>query len=402
MGITLGGRKGIFLKMLAHAGAIDYESIRIFYTGISSTIRNNDIAYLTRNGYIAKENSGDTNKKTYFYLTQKGKKKVLGNDSASVWDCAMYISGNAFTNRMPVRAKTDQEKVARCISQSKILSEMYHSKTTFFYSDKEDLFQNSERIEKCFDWINKEDGTASGIVSMIQAEQGRNYKEYTTIYDDYLKEELRSKNVYYLASEIKGEDNPLLRQSRALGCLQTPTTPYVIYDCGNRVMKWKKSAEMGMRQWISEAYQGRYKERYERDSSFVKGLFIIKDYSIIERIISEEKRNRMYGNLTLLQMVYQKNYFAKIEELKYYQNLDQLVDIYNQIAEIYNLERRSDGEILYQGKPALMGILFNINRFVNPGEAYVFCLSSQAEIYEMSGRKPIIVDKIIEEKENEI
>ena len=60
---------------------------------------------------------------------------------------------------------------------------------------------------------------------MIQAEQGRNYKEYTTIYDDYLKEELRSKNVYYLASEIKGEDNPLLRQSRALGCLQTPTHP---------------------------------------------------------------------------------------------------------------------------------------------------------------------------------
>ena len=229
MGITLGGRKGIFLKMLAHAGAIDYESIRIFYTGISSTIRNNDIAYLTRNGYIAKENSGDTNKKTYFYLTQKGKKKVLGNDSASVWDCAMYISGNAFTNRMPVRAKTDQEKVARCISQSKILSEMYHSKTTFFYSDKEDLFQNSERIEKCFDWINKEDGTASGIVSMIQAEQGRNYKEYTTIYDDYLKEELRSKNVYYLASEIKGEDNPLLRQSRALGCL--PTTHLALSYC---------------------------------------------------------------------------------------------------------------------------------------------------------------------------
>ena len=75
MGITLGGRKGIFLKMLAHAGAIDYESIRIFYTGISSTIRNNDIAYLTRNGYIAKENSGDTNKKTYFYLTQKWKKR---------------------------------------------------------------------------------------------------------------------------------------------------------------------------------------------------------------------------------------------------------------------------------------------------------------------------------------
>lgn len=402
MRLTMGGRKGIFLKMLAHAGAIDYESIRIFYTGISASIRNKDVQYLTNNGFIAKESMGDAGKKKYFYLTEKGKKAVLGNDSATVWDCAMYISGNAFTNRMPVRSKMDQEKVRRCISQSKLLAEMYHSKTTVFFSEKEDLFYNTDRIEKCFNTINNEDGTPSGIVRKIQIERGSKYKEYTSIYDDYLKKELRSRNIYYLAAEIKGEDNPLLRQSRALGCLQTPTAPYVIYDCGNRVMKWKKSAEMGMRQWIGEAYRGKYKERYERDTSFVKGLFLVKDYSIIERIISEEKRNRMLGNLTLLQMVYQKNYFATIDELRFYQNLDQLVDIYNRIAEIYDLERRNDGEILYHGEPALMGILFNINQYVNPNERYVFCLSSQAEMYEMSGRIPVTVDDIVKEIEDEI
>lgn len=99
---------------------------------------------------------------------------------------------------------------------------------------------------------------------------------------------------------------------------------------------------------ISEAYRGMYKERYEGDSSFVKGLFLIKDYSIIERILSEEKSNRIFGNLTLLQMTYDKNYFAKIEELKYYQNLDLLINVYNRIAEIYKLQRDEDGEIMYK------------------------------------------------------
>ena len=61
-------------------------------------------------------------------------------------------------------------------------------------------------------------------------------------------------------------------------------------------------------------------------------------------------------------MTYDKNYFAKIEEMKYYQNLDLLINVYNRIAEIYELQRDKDGEIMYKGKPALMGILFNINR----------------------------------------
>lgn len=90
---------------------------------------------------------------------------------------------------------------------------------------KKDLYDNHDRIEECFNLINPDDGTASGIVGRMQAEQGDDYKEYTTIYDDYLRKEYRSQNVYYLAAEIKGKDNPLLRQSRALGCLQTPTAP---------------------------------------------------------------------------------------------------------------------------------------------------------------------------------
>lgn len=399
MRLTMKGRRGILLKMIAHAGAIDYQAIRIYYSGYPKSYQNKDLYYLTTHGYISKENQRDKNKLSYFYLTDKGKKTVLGSDSESVWDCAIYLSGNAFTNRMPVRSKVDEEKVKRCISQSRVLAAMYHSRTTVFFMGKKDLYDNHDRIEECFNLINPDDGTASGIVGRMQAEQGDDYKEYTTIYDDYLRKEYRSQNVYYLAAEIKGKDNPLLRQSRALGCLQTPTAPYVIYDCGDRVMKWKRSAEEGMKHWISEAYRGMYKERYEGDSSFVKGLFLIKDYSIIERILSEEKSNRIFGNLTLLQMTYDKNYFAKIEELKYYQNLDLLINVYNRIAEIYKLQRDEDGEIMYKGKPALMGILFNINRFVSTRESYVFCLSSQKDIYELSGRRAIVIDEIAKEVE---
>ena len=104
----------------------------------------------------------------------------------------MYLSGNAFTNRMPVRSKVDEEKVKRCISQSRVLAAMYDSKTTVFFADKKDLYDNHDRIEECFDLINPDDGTASGIVGRMQAEKGNDYKEYTTIYDDYLREEYRN------------------------------------------------------------------------------------------------------------------------------------------------------------------------------------------------------------------
>lgn len=56
MRLTMKGRRGILLKMIAHAGAIDYQAIRIYYSGYPKSYQNKDLYYLTTHGYISKEN----------------------------------------------------------------------------------------------------------------------------------------------------------------------------------------------------------------------------------------------------------------------------------------------------------------------------------------------------------
>lgn len=76
MRLTMKGRRGILLKMIAHAGAIDYQAIRIYYSGYPKSYQNKDLYYLTTHGYISKENQRDKNKLSYFYLTDKGKNGI--------------------------------------------------------------------------------------------------------------------------------------------------------------------------------------------------------------------------------------------------------------------------------------------------------------------------------------
>ena len=102
MRLTMKGRRGILLKMIAHAGAIDYQAIRIYYSGYPKSCQNRDLSFLTTHGYISKENQRDKDKLSYFYLTDKGKRAVLGSDSESVWDCAMYLSGNKVQKVKPI------------------------------------------------------------------------------------------------------------------------------------------------------------------------------------------------------------------------------------------------------------------------------------------------------------
>lgn len=386
--------KGYFLKILAMSGAIDLTAARTFFQDPKK--QNIHISYLKKREYIEKVR---IRKRSYYYLTEKGKMLVLGCNSETVWDCALYLSGNATTNIMPITTLEGAMKVQRCLYQGRILSSMYQARIPIFYMDKEDIYGNKERICEAFHLID-ESGIPSEIVEKMQNKMGLEYREratkYAKRYGIYLEGSRgEKKSVYYTSTEIKGSKNPALRQSRALGCLVTEVAPYVMYYMDNAVMKWKRTWEDNMQKWIGRTYEDRYQTRFPGDTSFVRGLYIIRSYDIIKRIISEEKGNRIMGNMTLQQLTYKKNHYAKLDELIYYQDPLFMVSIMNKIAKQYPVKDPA-GNMKLDGRKAWFGILFNVEDMTQMTAGYVFCLESQAKLYEELGMSPIVVDSIIE------
>lgn len=399
MGITMDTTKGHFLKILAMSGAIDLTAARTFFNDPKK--QNNHISYLKKQGYIEKIRM---RKKTYYYLTEEGKTLVLGCDSRSVWDCALYLSGNVTTNIMPITTLEGAMKVQRCLYQGRILASMYQARIPIFYHDKEDMYGNKERIREAFEVID-ESGIPSEIVEKRQNKMGLEYKErvtkYAKKYGIYLEGSSREpKSIYYTSTEIKGSKNPALRQSRALGCLVTEVAPYVIYYMDNAVIKWKKTWEDNMQKWIGRTYEQKYRTRYPGDTAFVRGLYIIGNYDIINRIITEEKENKIMGNMTLQQLTYKKNHYAKLDEIIYYQDPIYMISIMNKIVQQYPVKNPA-GKMTIDGKKAQFGILFNVEDMKLMNGGYVFCLESQAKLYENLGMSPIVIDSIIKEIDKE-
>ena len=102
--------------------------------------------------------------------------------------------------------------------------------------------------------------------------------EYDKRYGLYLYgREEKSLATYYPVMEIKNHKNPALKQSRALGCLVVKkNAPYAIYYMDDNLIRWKPKAEADMRKWVGNACEKLFKGRYQGDSEFVRGLFIVK------------------------------------------------------------------------------------------------------------------------------
>lgn len=297
------GTKGYFLKIIAMSGAIDLEGIRIFYqTHNGRRVKDKNMKILRENGYIQK---AVFRRKSYYHLTQKGKDIVLAGEVKNTLDCSEYLTGNVVTNIMPLSYKDNKDKVQRCIYQGRILAEMYQGRIPIFWTDKEDIFKNEKKVRYVLEQRMEEAGSkkdtlmnmAEYVSAAKRSELGLDddaweRHEYDKRYGLYLYgREEKSLATYYPVMEIKNHKNPALKQSRALGCLVVKkNAPYAIYYMDDNLIRWKPKAEADMRKWVGNACEKLFKGRYQGDSEFVRGLFIVKNYEVVYRMIMEEEQ----------------------------------------------------------------------------------------------------------------
>ena len=220
--------------------------------------------------------------------------------------------------------------------------------------------------------------------------------EYDKRYGLYLYgREEKSLATYYPVMEIKNHKNPALKQSRALGCLVVKkNAPYTIYYMDDNLIRWKPKAEADMRKWVGNACEKIFKGRYQGDSEFVRGLFIVKNYEVVYRMIMEEEQSRIRRNITLDNRVYTQNHYTTLEDMEFYYNPELSVKIIDEIVKIYGIENRN-GRFIYNGMRAWFGFRVSSLDIEQMKSGYVFCMRSQAKLYEGLGMYPIEINDIV-------
>lgn len=401
------GTKGYFLKIIAMSGAIDLEGIRIFYqTHNGRRVKDKNMKILRENGYIQK---AVFRRKSYYHLTQKGKDIVLAGEVKNTLDCSEYLTGNVVTNIMPLSYKDNKDKVQRCIYQGRILAEMYQGRIPIFWTDKEDIFKNEKKVRYVLEQRMEEAGSkkdtlmnmAEYVSAAKRSELGLDddaweRHEYDKRYGLYLYgREEKSLATYYPVMEIKNHKNPALKQSRALGCLVVKkNAPYAIYYMDDNLIRWKPKAEADMRKWVGNACEKIFKGRYQGDSEFVRGLFIVKKYEVVYRMIMEEEQSRIRRNITLDNRVYTQNHYTTLEDMEFYYNPELSVKIIDEIVKRYGIENRN-GRFIYNGMRAWFGFRVSSLDIEQMKSGYVFCMRSQAKLYEGLGMYPIEINDIV-------
>lgn len=410
--IAVTGTKGYFLKIMAMSGAMDLNSIRIFYQSYDGRrMKDKHMKALRDGGYIQKSTF---NRRRYYHLTQKGKDMVLAGGNKNVLDCSEYICGNVVTNRMPLLWKDEKDKMQRCIYQGRILSKMYQGRIPVFHTDKEDLFQNEDKIKNILRQEmegaegkdNKLEDMAEYLSSVkreilgLSDDKMERYK-YGQRYGIYLYgREKESVSIYYPVTEIKNQKNPALNQSRAIGSLIVKdNAPYVIYYIDDKLIRWKPKAEADMRRRVGRACEKMFEGRYQGDTEYVRGMFIVKDYDVVLRMIEEEEQSIVRRNLTLSNRVYKQNHYVAIEDMEYYYEPELSLKIIREIIKRYEV-KSNHNRFVYNGMRAWFGFRVSSNDIEQMNGGYVFCLRSQAKLYEELGMFPIEIDEISEEIKN--
>ena len=195
--------------------------------------------------------------------------------------------------------------------------------------------------------------------------------------------------------EIKNHKNPALKQSRALGCLVVKkNAPYAIYYMDDNLIRWKPKAEADMRKWVGNDCEKIFKGRYQGDSEFVRGLFIVKNYEVVYRMIMEEEQSRIRRNITLDNRVYTQNHYTTLEDMEFYYNPELSVKIIDEIVKRYGIENRN-GRFIYNGMRAWFGFRVSSLDIEQMKSGYVFCMRSQAKLYEGLGMYPIEINDIV-------
>lgn len=404
--MAMSGTNGYFLKIMAMSGAMDLEGIRTFYRahkGVRAKDRNMNI--LKEAGLIEKNHF---QRKTYYNLTQKGKNMVLARNSKNALDCSEYLSGKVVTNLMPMQCDDHRDKMLRCIYQGRILSEMYQGKIPVFWTDKEDIFKNKikiryamqQLIERPVNKTEQLENMAEEISNMKREELGVGdiweNQNYDKKYGLYLHgREEKSLAAYYPSTEIKNHKNPALKQSRALGCLIVKqNAPYVLYYMDNKLIRWKAKAEADMRKWVGTACEKMFNGRYQGDTEFVRGLFIVKNYEVVYRMIIEEEQSHIKRNITLNNRVYTQNHYATLEDMEFYYDPGLVLKIVDEILKRYSV-KNNNRRFTYNGMRAWFGFRVSSLDIEQMKSGYVFCMRSQAKLYEELGMYPIEINDIV-------
>ncbi len=411
--MSMTGTKGYLLKIMAMSGAMDLEGIRIFYGAYKGNrTKDKHMKILRDNGYIQKSM---TNRKSYYHLTQKGKDMVLAGGIKNTLDCSEYLTGHVVTNQMPLVWRDEKDKVQRCIYQGRILAEMYQGRVPVFWTDKEDLFKNEKKVREMLEQRIEAVGgrrdpelknMAECICGIKRSELGlredmwENHT-YDKRYGLYLYgREKKSVTTYYPSMEIKNKKNPALKQSRALGCMIVRgNAPYAVYYIEDKLIRWRPKAEADMRKWIGGASEKLYKGRYQGDTEYVRGLFIVKSYDVVLRMITEEEKSKVRRNITLDNRVYVQNHYTTLNDLRFYYDPEFSLKIINEIIKRYGL-RENRGRYMHNGMMAWFGFRVSSRDIEQMRSGYVFCLRSQAKLYEELGMYPMEIDEISEEIKN--
>ena len=406
--IAVTGTKAYFLKIMAMSGAMDLNSIRIFYQSHDGRrMKDKHMKALRDGGYIQK-NTFD--RKKYYHLTQKGKDMVLAGGVKNILDCSEYICGNVVTNRMPLLWKEEKDKMSRCIYQGRILAQMYQGRIPVFYTDKEDLFENKEKIRNIMEQEmegtdgkdNELDDMAEYLVSVKREMLGLTDRkmeghEYDQRYGIYLYgREKESVSTYYHVTEIKNQKNPALNQSRAIGSLIVKdNAPYVVYYIEDKLIRWKPKAEADMRRRVGRACEKLFEGRYQGDTEYVRGMFIVKDYDVVLRMIEEEGQSIVRRNLTINNRVYQQNHYVTLSDMEFYYDPELSLKMIREIIKEYDV-KSNHNRFIYNGMRAWFGFRVSSNDIEQMNGGYVFCLRSQAKLYEELGMFPMEIDEILE------